>query len=244
MLAKLAPTSLVFGVWDSRDTSAKLPRIVQSVVRAWNVDVLTRSAVYSPPVDYSALEVFSEEDKAKQENDPKSPLAKRGFVHHPAGSAPGGVVARGPIVRDVTINLVALRRLNGKTEAAKLRSYILGLSLVAATEPGEGFLRQGCLVTPDPSTPSHWEAVGRDGVRTPVNLAPTEALSYAVRAAESFGVGESKPVRFEKSLAKADLVDSSKKKTASKPAAASAPRPQRQPRPTGVKKTASKKAPR
>ena len=40
-LAKLAPTSLVFGVWDSRDTQAKLPRVVQSVIRAWDVDVLT-----------------------------------------------------------------------------------------------------------------------------------------------------------------------------------------------------------
>jgi CRISPR-associated protein Csb1 len=47
-IAKLAPTSLVFGVWDSRDTQAKLPRIVQSVIRAWDVDVLTRSAQYVP----------------------------------------------------------------------------------------------------------------------------------------------------------------------------------------------------
>ena len=29
-LAKIAPTSLVFGVWDSRDTQAKLPRLVLS----------------------------------------------------------------------------------------------------------------------------------------------------------------------------------------------------------------------
>ena len=29
-IARLAPTSLVFGVWDSRDTQAKLPRLVQS----------------------------------------------------------------------------------------------------------------------------------------------------------------------------------------------------------------------
>lgn len=95
-LAKLAPTSLVFGVWDSRDTQAKLPRIVQSVIRAWDVDVLTRSAQYSPPIDYAALDVFSDEDKAKQEGDPKSPLAKRGFVHVPSGQAHGGILARGP----------------------------------------------------------------------------------------------------------------------------------------------------
>ena len=211
-LAKLAPTSLVFGVWDSRDTSAKLPRIVQSVVRAWSVDVLTRSAQYGPPVDYSALEVFSDEDKAKQENDPKSPLAKRGFVHVPAGSAPGGVVARGPIVRQVTINLVALRRLDGKKDGERLRRYVLGLSLVAATEPGDGFLRQGCLLTPDPPVPAYWDAVGRDGVRAQVNLTAKAAREYAVRAAESFGVGKDRRVQFEKSLAKAD-VDGGKKKT-------------------------------
>jgi CRISPR-associated protein Csb1 len=36
-LAKIAPTSLVFGVWDSRGTQAKLPRLVSSVIRAFNV---------------------------------------------------------------------------------------------------------------------------------------------------------------------------------------------------------------
>ena len=41
-IAKLAPTSLVFGVWDSRDTQARLPRIVQSVIRAWDVSELKR----------------------------------------------------------------------------------------------------------------------------------------------------------------------------------------------------------
>lgn len=213
-IAKLAPTSLVFGVWDSRDTAAKLPRIVQSVVRAWDVDVLTRSAVYAPPADYAGLDVFSEEDKAKAEDNSKNPLAMRGFVHVPAVSVPGGVVARGPIVRDVTINLIALRRLESQKDGEKLRRYVLGLSLVAATQPTDGFLRQGCLVTPDPSVPCHWEMVGRDGVRTRVNLTEAEALNYAVGAAKAFGVGQDQLVQFEKNLAKADLVD--KKKTASK----------------------------
>ena len=46
-LAQLAPTSLVFGVWDSRDTGAKLPRIIQSTIRAEDVEELTRSAQYT-----------------------------------------------------------------------------------------------------------------------------------------------------------------------------------------------------
>jgi CRISPR-associated protein Csb1 len=45
--AKIAPTSLVFGAWDSRATQVKLPRIVRSVIRAYNVKERTRSAQYS-----------------------------------------------------------------------------------------------------------------------------------------------------------------------------------------------------
>jgi CRISPR-associated protein Csb1 len=216
-LAKLAPTSLVFGVWDSRDTSAKLPRIVQSVVRAWNVDEVHRSAQYSPPVYYSGLDLISEEDKVKQEGNPKSPLAQRGFVHVPAAEVLGGVVAHGPIVRDVTVNFIALRRLDARKDGDKLRRYILGLALVAATEPGESFLRQGCLLTLDPATPGRWEAVGRDGVRTHVDLGPELARAYAERTAKAFGVGGDRLVRFEKDLAKADVTEGPKKRKAGKP---------------------------
>ena len=214
-LAKLAPTSLVFGVWDSRDTQAKLPRIVQSVIRAWDVDVLHRSAQYVPPIDYSALDVFSEDEKAKQEGDPKSPLAKRGFVHVPAGQALGGIVARGPIRRDVTVNLIALRKLNGENPAL-LRRYVLGLALVAATEPLDGFLRQGCMLTLDPAVPSEWDTVERNGCRASIDLTSSAAKEYATSAAEAFGVGENRRVAFKKALAQADLKENDKKKASGK----------------------------
>jgi CRISPR-associated protein Csb1 len=214
-LAKLAPTSLVFGVWDSRDTQTKLPRIVQSVIRAWDAEPLRRSAQYNPPIDYAALDVFSEEEKEKQEGDPKSPLAKRGFVHVPAGAAPGGVVVRGSIRRDVTVNLVALRKLGGENATA-LRHYVLGLALVAATAELDGFLRQGCLVTPDPEEPGEWVAVTRAGKRCPIELSPELATTYAMKAAEKFGVGKSRRVAFEKELAQADLKENEKKKPAAR----------------------------
>ena len=51
-MAKIAPTSLVFGVWDSRDTQAKLPRLVASTIRAFDVQTLTRSAQFNPATDY------------------------------------------------------------------------------------------------------------------------------------------------------------------------------------------------
>ena len=202
-LAKLAPTSLIFGVWDSRDTLAKLPRIVQSTIRAEDVDVLTRSAQYNPALDYAELDVFSEADKEKQQGDPKSPLAKRGFVHVPAVKTHGGIIARGLILRNVTINLLALRRLEGENGQA-LRRYVLGLALVAATAPMDGFLRAGCLLTVDPDEKGLWHAVSRSGERVPIDLDDASALRYARHTADAFGVGDSHQVGFDKKLAVAD----------------------------------------
>ena len=202
-LAKLGPTSLVFGVWDSRGTQAKLPRIVQSTIRAEDVSDLRRSAQYNPPLDYATLDVFTDKEREKQEGNPKSPLAQRGFVHVPAVDTHGGVVARGPIHRNVTINLIALRRLDGTNRRA-LRRYALGLALVAATAPQDGFLRAGCLLTLAPDDDSGWESVGRDGQRVPVDLDADAAYHYAKGAADEFGVGASRRVVFDKGFAKED----------------------------------------
>ena len=144
-----------------------------TVIRAWGVDVLSRAAQYNPPVDYSALAVFSTEDKAAAEGNLKNPLAQRGFVHVPAiwrddakkERVLGGIVCRNGVERNITINLVALRRIQASNneETIKLQRYLLGLSLVAATAPPDGFLRQGCLLTPDPKSPAKWQIVNRDG---------------------------------------------------------------------------------
>ena len=207
-IARLAPTSLVFGAWDSRDTQAKLPRIVQSVIRAWNIDELKRSAQYTPPINYAELEVFSQAEKEKQEGRTGSELAKRGFVHVPAPEEHGGIVVHGEIRRDVTVNLIALRRLKGENGSV-LRRYVLGLALVAATAPLDGFLRQGCLLTPDPDVSAMWAAVDRDGKRVPVSLDESVALDIARKAADAFGVGADRTVAFDKKLAQVDA----KKKT-------------------------------
>jgi CRISPR-associated protein Csb1 len=213
-IARLSPTSLVFGAWDSRDTQAKLPRIVQGVIRAWDVDALKRSAQYGPPVDYSTLEVFSEDEKKKAEAEgaTKSPLAQRGFVHVPAVGTHGGVVARGGIYRDVTLNLVALRQLDGETGVA-LRRYILALSLLAAVEPQDGFLRQGCLLTPDPAEVATWILVARDGKRQPVIIDDSALLTYAKGAAKQFGVDAGKVVKFSKDFAREDVKGEKKSKS-------------------------------
>lgn len=209
-IAKIAPTSLVFGVWDSRGGQAKVPRIVQSVIRAWDVDSLTRSAQYNPPVDYSSLDVFTEEEKAKEEGNTKSPLAQLGFVHVPAAATHGGIIVRGGIYRDVTVNLVALRQIDG-TEGRALREYILGLALVAAAEPADGYLRQGCLLTPDPDQPALWHEVARSGRRAPLDLTPGIALDLAHAAAGRFGVGPGGVFSFQRERAKTAVAESKKK---------------------------------
>ena len=198
-IARLAPTSLVFGVWDSRDTAAKLPRIVQSVIRAWDIDPLKRSAQYTPPVDYDALDIFSAEEKKKL------PLSERGFGHVPATEEHGGIVVHEEIRREITVNLIALRRLRGD-DGPTLRRYVLGLALVAATAPLDGFLRQGCLITPDPDAPGTWVSVGRDGVRETVALDKNGALALAQMACKDFfgGIPPARTVKFDKELAKQD----------------------------------------
>ncbi len=206
-LAKIAPTSLVFGVWDSRDTQAKLPRLVSSVVRAFNVRPMTRGAVYVPPVDYSKLEVFSEEEKAKAEGSSKSPLAKRGFVHNPASGSHGGVIATGGIRRDATLSLAALYLLKAADDIRTLvlRRYILGLALVALTTNTSNYLRQGCNLVIDPDAPCEFQLVYRNGRREPATITHEGATDFARAAAAAFGLEESRTVTFDRSKAKADV---------------------------------------
>ena len=208
-MGKIAPTSLVFGVWDSRDTQAKLPRVVASTIRAFNVRKMTRSAVYAPPVDYSTLDVFSEEDKAKAEGDTKSPLAKRGFVHVPASASHGGVIATGGIRRDATLGLAALRLLSAGSpeKTLALRRYVLGLALTAFTHNPSGYLRQGCLLVLDPDKAKDREFVEvyPTGERKPATIPHDQAFAFAVKAAEAFGVGASRSVEFDKERAKKDV---------------------------------------
>ncbi len=207
-LAKIAPTSLVFGVWDSRDTQEKRPRLLASTIRAFNVRPLTRGAVYIPPIDYAELQVFSEEDRQKAEGDPKDPLAKRGFVHVPASATHGGVIATGGIRRDAILSLNALRLLKAGSDTAKtcaLQRYILGLALTAFTYSPIGYLRQGCNLILDPDKPRVFEEVYHDGQRKPLTLTHEEALIYARSAAQAFGVGQDCNIQFDADLAKRDV---------------------------------------
>jgi CRISPR-associated protein Csb1 len=218
-MAKIAPTSLVFGVWDSRDTQAKLPRVIASTIRAFNVRKLTRSAQFNPATEFVNDKLLDEpSDKAT-----KDAYAQRGFIHVPASGSHGGVIATGGVRRDATLGLAALRLLfaaNDENKTLALRRYILGLALTAFTHNPSGYLRQGCLLVLDPSRAKEREfvEVHATGERKPATITHESALEYATAAAEAFGVGESKTVEFDKERAKKDVKGEGDTKTKGKKA--------------------------
>jgi len=217
-LAKIAPTSIVFGVWDSRDTQAKLPRLIASTIRAYDVRKLTRSATYLSPFDYASANVFTEEEKQKAEGDDKNALSKRGFVNALATGSHGGVIAEGGIRRDAVLALSALRLLNADTpeNTLMLRRYILGLALVAFTRLPLAYYRQGTILTLDPDATREFKAVSNDGTRNDAAISHAEALAFAQAAAEGFVIGTDKTLLFNVEKAKSDLKETKEEKKRAK----------------------------
>lgn len=197
-LAKIAPTSLVFGAWDSRDTQVKLPRLIASTIRAYDVVKLSRSAQYNPPVDYFGLELIADPDD-KKVLDAASEL---GFRHAPAAGTHGGVIVRGEIRREAILSLVGLRAIGPKSpEGDALRRYVLGLALVAMVHDRPHDLRQGCLLVGDPDKPAVWETVANDGTRQTFTPDKDAARTFATQAAKAFGVGETGTFDFDSKAA-------------------------------------------
>lgn len=210
-LCAVAPTSLLFGVWDSRDgTGEKRPRLVRSIIRAWDVEPLFSAAQFNSA--WKSLHEAQQAELEKEAKTKKVKLSEKGFADAPAvfrkvsqnaakqmtefrNGSPnperrtlGGVLTKGPIYRDVTINLVALRGLrgvNGETE--QIRKYLLSLALLAATAELEMFLREGCLLR-YADEKDEWERVPRRGEPTPIRDFPNhdDLVNLAMNATEPF----------------------------------------------------------
>ncbi len=211
-LTALAPTSLVFGVWDSRGLSAeKRPRLVRAVIRAWDVDELTTSAQYNSV--WKDLGEEQKEELTKEANKRKKKLSIVGLKDAPATNL-GGIHVRGDIVRNVTVNLVALRGLRGEdTQATReITRYLLGLTLTAATAEIDLYLREGChLRYGEEDT---WTIVPRRGAPIPVDLSsePARCLveDFTRDAAEPFRSGWPETLTFDFDMAAAKKLLSKK----------------------------------
>jgi CRISPR-associated protein Csb1 len=178
-LARIAPTSLVFGAWDSRDTQVKLPRLIGCTIRAHDVVELKRSAQYNPPIDYVGLDLIADASHEKV----LDAASELGFRHAPAAGTHGGIVIHGEIRREAILSLVGLRAIGPKGKGGDAsRRYVLGLALVALTYDREHNLRQGCLLVGDPDKPTVWEVVGHDGQRKPLKPSRTKAATAASAA--------------------------------------------------------------
>ena len=206
-LCAIAPTSLLFGAWDSRGSNEKLPRLVRSIIRAWDVEVLHSAAQFNSV--WKALNDEQKKELEKEAKNQKVKLSVKGFAdapgvfrntktpqikedtYNPDARVLGGVLVKGGIERDITINLVALRGLSAPSdnETLQLRSYLLSLALLAATTDIDLFLREGCnlrFVGED-----EWRAVPRKGEPKQIDL-HSEA---AKRVIKDFAEESAKPYR-------------------------------------------------
>ena len=214
-LAKIAPTSLIFGMWDSRATGVKVPRLMTSIIRAYDVIEFKRSAQFFAATDFDGAGVSAE----KGEKGLKK-LADAGMADVPAPFGLGGITAK-EIRREASLNLVTLRdtvaivrdkkgeidKKSSRVETEKLQRYLLGLALVALTWfDGKTLnLRQGCQLVNVLDQPMKRLAINADGNETEFVIDRKSAIAFAEAAAEAFGVGPKKVGEFEPKKAKEAL---------------------------------------
>jgi CRISPR-associated protein Csb1 len=134
-LCAIAPTSLVFGVWDSRGSSEKRPRLVRSIIRAWNVEVLHAAAQFNSV--WKELDEDQQKELQAEAKKQGKKLSTKGLADAPGvfyknsdRRILGGLLVNGGIERAVTINLVALRGLpkRGPVEAKNDQSDMSDMS--------------------------------------------------------------------------------------------------------------------
>jgi len=201
-IARLSPTSLLFGFWDSRKTGVKAPRLLRSEIRAWKVKEVVRYAQFSPALlkefrpekermVYQQLEPFKklfEEEFGGNEKKFKDWLANAGFSSVPVSQTKivGGVVLDedGKIERTTSLHLVGIRAFRKAGEL--LPRYLLALGLVALTAPQDYDLRQGCLLVRREGKGPLIQKVYKDGRRVEIELRHEEALQYAKEVAREF----------------------------------------------------------
>ncbi|MCC6775666.1 MAG: type I-U CRISPR-associated protein Cas7 [Hyphomicrobiales bacterium] len=200
-LATIAPTSLIFGAWDSRGNGVKLQRIVKSSIRAWDVIPLNTATQFNPLVPLGELGIT--DDSADELN----AASELGLRHAPARKL-DGVLVRGEIRRDAMLSLAGLRNIGPfGPEGDALRAYLLGLAMVVLAAPEAHDLREGCLLVRDQQRPSVTEVVSHDGSREKTDLSVAAAREYAAIAASAFGVGPDRDVRFDQDAGRAAITE-------------------------------------
>ncbi len=209
LLAKIAPTSLVFGMWDSQKSGVKIPRLINSIIRAYDIREYRRSSQFNPAMDFEAAGVTTDKGDVR--------LSEVGMDGAPSTFQLGGIEALGGICREASLNLCTLRDIESTSpeNTRKLQRYVLGLSLVAITYlDGKVLnLRQGCQLVAIADKPMQRVTINADGKEAKFDVDAKAALRYAAKVAADFGVGPDRvDVSFDVKAAKADRKKAKKAK--------------------------------
>lgn len=175
-LARLSPTALIYGAWDSRGTRVKVPRLIRAEIIANDVDVFTRSAQFRGAFAKEELELDEHWDAPRRGS--KSPAARAGFKSNPRVDQHGGVVVRGDIVQSVALHLGALSQI-GRGQYDELPAYLLALALAALLSEDGGrnyLLRSGCWLAPEGAP--EVTLVTKRGERNPIHLDPDQVTRW------------------------------------------------------------------
>ena len=159
-MARLAPTSLVYGTWDSRGTRVSVRRALESRIEANDIVECARSAQYTAVFGQAELGLTNTEWRKG---------SKAGFAPAPATGRPGGLRVRGEIVQSATVVLNVFRGYRMEDGSGLLACYLLGLALGGLLTGGRRYqLRSGCDLVP--AAPARWQAVHADGERRVVEI--------------------------------------------------------------------------
>ena len=216
-VARLCPTALIYGAWDSRDTRVKIPRMVRAEILARDIDVLSRPAQFTGAFSREELGLDEKAWGAKAKSS-GSRSASAGYAHSPSdGHGTGGVLVRGEIVHSAAVHLGALSEI-GRSSGEALRRYLLCLALAALYAPRGGrdyTLRSGCWLMPD--GPPEVTLATRQGERRPLPISDESPLQWLREAADeaqrpptAIDVQQDRFEEFDTRRAQAALVDAGK----------------------------------
>lgn len=196
-LAIFAPTSILFGFWDSRGTGVRCERVIQSTIRAYDIKEGQRSAQFLPMGDITDEEtevVFNAMGFTKKKLcEGKNIGQQMGLIDVPSAGKLGGIFVHGDIFRESIVHVHAIRKLLSlKNDDSDLRQYILALAVLAATANTAGHLRQGCDLMPNLDESQISELCFQDGRREPIVLSGDDCINvvktFNVCADEQFTI--------------------------------------------------------
>jgi len=198
-IAQLAPLTLVFGAWDAHGTKVRIPRVLRARIDAVDAARINRAGYFRPSIDCS--EAGMSDCRADRLHD----LGFAPAAHSGPGAGRGGIVCRGPIVRELVLNLTAVRgNARGVGGGDALRRYVFGLALCGFLAPLDTFLRQDCQLVLDKAVPVERLIRTRDGGAEDFPFTLADAVDYTARARDALGIDVQtvREARFESTRAR------------------------------------------